>query len=193
MPRRRLHAQVTLPLDVVAVEELLAAHVLVAGAHVALADGELPRPAGQGVIVEADQGVVAVDPLPGARPAAEGIDLVPAQVPPPTAHEVPRRAGAAAAEYSEAPVLHLVQVEKPLQADDRGEHAGQQPALERAVVIGEAAPGNGQPVEGSGQEQEGAGVLGGGKKNSGGGCGRGAPSPRGAAARTRAAVGSASG
>src|SRR5262249_57150183 len=64
-----------------------------------------------------------------------------------------------------------------------------QPAVERAVGIGEAVPGDGQPVEGSGQEHEGAGVVGGGKKNSGGGSGSGVPSGRGAAARTRGAVG----
>src|SRR5262249_8043734 len=114
----------------VAVEELLAAHVLVARGHVALANGELPRPARQGVLVKADQGVVAADPLPGARPPTEGIDLVPAQVPPPAAHAVPRGAGAAAAEHGDAPVLHLVQVEEASQADDGGEHTGQQPALE---------------------------------------------------------------
>src|SRR5262249_40351308 len=115
-------------LDVVAVEPFLAAHVLVARGHVALAEGVLARPARQGVLVEADQGVVAADPLPGGSPPAEGIDLVPAQVPPPAADEVPRRAGAAAAEHGEAPVLHLAKMEEALQADDGGEHTAQQPA-----------------------------------------------------------------
>src|SRR5262249_6663474 len=124
----RLHAQVALQLDVVAVEQFFAAHVLVARGHVALAEGVLARPARQGVLVETDQGVVAADPFPRRSPPAEGIDLVPAQVPPPAADGVPRGAGAAAAEHGEAPVLHLVQVEQALQADDGGEHTGQQPA-----------------------------------------------------------------
>src|SRR5436190_1912283 len=156
---RRPHTQVALVQQVVAVEQLLAAHVLVARGHVALLDVELVGPARDGVLVVADQRVLALDQVPGAGPPAEGIDLIPAQVPPPAADGVPRRATPPAGQDGEAQVLHLVEVVDPLQADEKGEDAGQQAALQGAVVVGQAAPGGAEPGQGLAHQQEGAGVL----------------------------------
>ena len=167
----RLDAEVAIQLGVVAVEELRATPVLVAGGNVALADRELVGPAWDAVLVEADQGVVAADPIPGGGAATKGIDFVPGQVPAPGADLLPRRAGAAAGEQGEARIVHLLEMEDALQADHRGEHTGQQSALQGPVGVLEAFLGGGEPVEGLGQEQEGAGVVGGCKKKSLGGRG----------------------
>jgi hypothetical protein len=80
------------------------------------------------MLVVAEQGSIALDEVPGAGAAAEGIDLIPRQVSTPAADAVPRRAAPAAAQQGETHVLHLVKVPQPLQADHQGEDAGQQPA-----------------------------------------------------------------
>jgi len=173
MPGGPFDAQKPVAFRLVAVEEFLAVHVLVAGGDVALAQGELAGPAWDGVLVEADQGVPVADQVPGVSAAAEGIDLVPGQVTPPAADEVPRRAGEPAGEQGEASVLHLVEVEDASHADHQGEHAGQQSATQRAVLVRETPLGRGEPAEGGGQQEEGAGVLSGREKNWRGGGGTG--------------------
>lgn len=50
-------------------------------------------------------------------------------------------------------------MEDPLQPNDVGEHAGQEAALERTVLIAEALAGRVEPAEDLGPEQEGSGIL----------------------------------
>src|SRR5208337_1989355 len=110
----------------------------VARGDVALADAEFLGPARNGVLVEADHGVLVAEQVPGISPAAKGIDLVPGQVPPPTADGVPRWATAAATQPGEAGIFHLVEVEDAFDADHQREDAGQQALAQRAVVVREA-------------------------------------------------------
>ena len=163
----------------IAVEEFFTAHVFVADRDVALADGEFPRPAWQGVLVEADQGIVVGDQPPGIGAATEGIDLIPAQVPTPAADDLARGAAAAAGEHGKAFVFQLFEVEHAPQAYDGSKDTGQQAAAQGAVGIFEARLRCAQPLEGLGQQQEGAGVLSGGKKKASAGKGTGWPASGG--------------
>src|SRR6516225_7986684 len=167
--------QVPVGEHIVGVEQLLTAHVLVARRDIALADVELPGPARDGVLIEAEYRVLAVEQVPGRGAATEGIHFVPAQVTPPAADAVPRRAAAAARQHGEADVLHLVEVEDARQADYQGEDAGQQAALQAAGFVPEAAPRRGQPTQSPWQQQESAGVLGVGPEKGGAGSGTGWP------------------
>src|SRR5439155_2895851 len=116
---------------------------------VALADVEFLRPARDGVLVEAHQSVLVVEQVPRASAAAESIDLVPGQVPPPATDQVPRRTAAAAAQPGEAWVFHLVQMEDAFHAYHQGEDAGQQALPQAAVIVRETVLGRSQPVQGS--------------------------------------------
>ena len=88
--------------QVVAREQFLAAHVLVAGGDVALADAEFLGPTRDGVLVEAHQGVLVAKQVPRVIATAKGIDLVPRQVPTPTANGMPRRTAPTAAQRRSA-------------------------------------------------------------------------------------------
>src|SRR5262249_59503200 len=100
-------------------------HVLAAGGEVALGDTELVCPAGDGVLVVAEQGRLVADQVPGAGAAAEGLDLVPPQVTTPAPDRVAAGAAAAAAEQGEAQVLHLGPGENPAPAADPEPKPGQ--------------------------------------------------------------------
>ena len=171
--RRATHRQEAAAVQVEAGEQLLATHVLIAGGDIALANGKLLGPAGDGVLVEADPRIGVAEPVPRTGAAAKGIDLVPGQVPPPTADGMTRRTATAAAQSGEAGILHLVQVKDALQADDQREDAGQQPLTQGTVSVGEAVLGGGQPVQGGRHQQEGTRVLGFRGEKGGGGSGTG--------------------
>ncbi len=113
----------------------------------------------------------------GGGTAAEGVDLVPGQVPAPAADAVPRRAAAAPGQQGEADIFHLVEVPDPLQADDQGKDAGQQAAPQRAPRVGEAIPSHRQPVQGLRHQQERARVLRPRGEKGGAGVGTGWPCP----------------
>src|SRR5439155_23765349 len=141
--------------------------------------------------VETRHGILAAQQVPGRGVAAEGRDLVPGQVTPPTAHAVPRRTAAAAGEYGEAHVLHLVEVEQAWQADHQGKDAGQQTPLQVAGLVAEAVPRRGQPTQGRRQQQESPGVLR--LRPEKGGAGSGTGWPGGTVATGRAGVAAAAG
>lgn len=153
----------------------LTSHVLVASGDEPLGDRELVRPARDGMLVEADGGVGALHPVPGTGAAAKGVHLVPGEVATPRAHRVTRRTVPSAAQQSEPPVLHLIQVENARHPDHQREHAGQQPPLQSPILILETRPCRRQPVQGRRQEEECSRVVRGGKKNSADGVGRATP------------------
>ena len=165
--------------DIVTVVQLLAAHVFVAGGHVALSDRESAGPAGNAVLVEADRGFFARDPVSRTGAATEAIDLIPGEMPTPRADQVPRRTPPTAAEKRESQVLHLVEMKDAWHADHQGKHTAQQSAPERSVLVAKAVLRGGQPTQGVGQQQEGAGVLRGREKNPAFGSGTGNPAARG--------------
>ena len=136
----------TVLLDVVAVIELLAAHVFVAGGDIALGHAELLGPAGNGVLIVADQRLAATDQFPGMSATAEAIDLVPRKVAPPTANQVTRGTAPTTGQDGKARILHLLEVENPFEPDHRGEDAAQQSALQRAVLVVETVPGDIEPA-----------------------------------------------
>src|SRR5262249_5629122 len=99
---------------------------------------------------------------------------LPAQVPAPAADRVPRRA-AATAQQREADVLHLVEVEQPLDADDQREGAGQEAPPEDARVVRQRRLGGRQPTQRGREEEEGAGGLPPRGEKGGAGAGTGRP------------------
>src|SRR5271165_5366946 len=151
---------------VVAQIQFLATHELVARGHIALGDHEFLRPAGNRVLIKAHQHVLLVQQFPGARSVTETVYFVPQHVPSPGTHVVsrgtmPRISG----QQGKSHVLHLVQVKNTFQPDDQGEDAGQEPPLERTVVVGKAFARRVEPREHLGPQQESPRVLGVGKKN----------------------------
>ena len=141
----------------------------------ASADAKLPRPARDGVLIEAEPGRTATDEVPGEGAATEGLHLVPTQVPPPAADEVPRRTRQPSRQQGEAAILHRVEVEQALQTDHQAEDAGQQAALQGVVRIDETVLRRGQPAQGLGHQQEGTGILCPCEEKGGGGNGTGRP------------------
>src|SRR5260370_31463083 len=75
IPWRAPHRQVTLVFEIKGIEQLLTAHVLVAGGDVAFADAKLVCPAWDRVLVVAGPGAVSTDQVPGTGASAEGINL----------------------------------------------------------------------------------------------------------------------
>ena len=124
--RRPPHAQEAIHLDMVAVEQLFAAHVLVACGDIAFANVEFVRPAWDGVFVEADQGVIAVDQVPRAGATTEGIDLIPGQVATPGTDKLTPGNGQTPGEQGEAAVGQLLQMKDAFEPDHGSKSTGQQ-------------------------------------------------------------------
>src|ERR1700674_2905095 len=102
VPRRPLYAEEAVAFDVIAVKQLLAAHVLVTGGDIALGQAEFMGPARHGVFIKADEDLAPPDQVPGLRAATEAIDLMPEHMPPPGPDQVTRGAALAPREHSEA-------------------------------------------------------------------------------------------
>src|SRR5439155_18892126 len=134
---------------------------------------EFPRPARDGVLVEAHHGVLIIEQVPRAGATTKGIHSVPGQVPPPGADRVPRRTATAAAQSGEAGVFHLIQMEDAFHADQQREDTGQQALPQGAEVICETFLGRGQPVQGLRHQQERPRVLRPRREKGGGGSGTG--------------------
>jgi hypothetical protein len=118
------------PADIKAGEELLHLHVLVPGGVVALRDGELPSPAGDGVLVQGDPDhPTPTGPAPGGGGAAleEPGDPGGGERPEPGPEAVPAPGPTAAGEPAQAGVLRRLQVEDAPEADQ-----GQQEAVQQA-------------------------------------------------------------
>ena len=112
------------PPDIEAGEELLHLHVLVPGGVVALGDGELPGPAGHGVLVQGDPDHPApAGPAPrgGGTALEEPGDARGGERPEPGPEAVAAPGPAAPGEPAQAGIVGGLQVEDPPEAD-QGEH-----------------------------------------------------------------------
>ena len=111
------------------------------------------------MLVVADQCDFLANEMPRAGPTTEGIDRLPAQLPPPSPDGVSGRTAMPPTHQGEAEILHLVKVEQAFDPDDHIEDTCQETALQDTGRVGEGILGRGQPGQRLWQEEEGPGVL----------------------------------